>query len=471
MNPPVPPAIEMPARRRHSPFLKIAGICGLILLLQIPLFLTDGVLVERRGYQRQATAEIAGIWGADQRVTGPVLAIPYAYPTQVIRSKVVAGKVVQVEETDLATATAYFLPETLTAGGPVEPEVRHRGIYDVVVYTTRLRLTGHFRPDFSAAGIAVERIDWQKARVLLGVSDLRGVRSVSPLQFADSKACPFESADSTAGEFLPLVARVENAAADTRLEFAFEVALQGSERLQIAPVGKVTTVALSSSWPDPSFGGACLPVKRSVSSDGFKAEWETSHFSHGFPQSWTSRLINSPEMLRKIDAACFGVTFAQPVDGYRLAERAEKYGLLFFVLVFAMFFLFEVTAALRIHPLQYALVGAALCLFFLGFLALSELMAPGLAYGAAAAACTALVSLYAWSFLRTGLRTLIIGGGLSATYGYLYFVIQSQDYALVAGSAAMFALLALVMFCTRRINWYTLDANPSAPRPVPAAQT
>jgi inner membrane protein len=349
--------------------------------------------------------------------------------------------------------------------------VRHRGIYDVVVYTTRLRLTGHFRPDFSAAGIAVERIDWQKARVLLGVSDLRGVRSVSPLQFADSKACPFESADSTAGEFLPLVARVENAAADTRLEFAFEVALQGSERLQIAPVGKVTTVALSSSWPDPSFGGACLPVKRSVSSDGFKAEWETSHFSHGFPQSWTSRLINSPEMLRKIDAACFGVTFAQPVDGYRLAERAEKYGLLFFVLVFAVFFLFEVTAALRIHPLQYALVGAALCLFFLGFLALSEFMAPGLAYGMAAAACTALVSLYAWSFLRTGPRTLIIGAGLSATYGYLYFVVQSQDYALVAGTAALFALLALVMFCTRRINWYTLDANPSAPRPVPAAQT
>jgi inner membrane protein len=168
--------------------------------------------------------------------------------------------------------------------------------------------------------------------------------------------------------------------------------------------------------------------------------------------------------MRKIDAACFGVTFAQPVDGYRLTERAEKYGLLFFVLVFAVFFVFEVTAALRIHPLQYALVGAALCLFFLGFLALSELMATGPAYGVAAAACTALVSLYAWSFLRTGRRTLVIGGGLSATYGYLYFVLQSQDYALVAGTVALFALLALVMFCTRRINWYTLEVKtpPSA---------
>ena len=144
-----------------------------------------------------------------------------------------------------------------------------------------------------------------------------------------------------------------------------------------------------------------------------------------------------------------------------MAERAEKYGLLFFVLVFAVFFLFEVTAGLRIHPLQYALVGAGLCLFFLGFLALSEFLATGLAYGAAAAACTALVSLYAWSFLRTGRRTLVILGGLMATYGYLYFVLRSQDFALLAGTAALFAALALVMFCTRRINWYALEIDPA----------
>jgi len=151
------------------------------------------------------------------------------------------------------------------------------------------------------------------------------------------------------------------------------------------------------------------------------------------------------------------------VDGYGMAERAQKYGVLFFVLVFAVFFLFEVTApGLKIHPLQYAMVGAALCLFFLGFLALSEFWAIGLAYGAAAAACTVLVSAYAWSFLKTGPRTLVIGGGLAATYGYLYFVLKSQDYALIAGTAALFAALALVMFCTRRINWYSLEMNTPA---------
>ena len=467
MPPTLPPVIVTPASRRFVLFLKIAGIGLMILLLHIPLFLTHGVLIERQGYQRQTVAEISGIWGGQQVVTGPVLAVPYAYKTQVIRSKVVAGKAVQVEETDLAAATAYFLPEALRADGSVEPEIRHRGIYDAVVYGTTLRLAGHFQPDFATAGIEAERIDWSKARVLFGVSDLRGVRSVSPIQLAGAKPSPFESADSTAGEFLPLAAKAEGVAEGVPLEFAFEAALQGSERLQIAPVGKVTAVALDSAWPDPSFGGAYLPVSRQVAAGGFKAAWQISHFSRGFPQSWTSRLTNHQEMTAKIGAASFGVTFAQPVDGYRLAERAQKYGLLFFVLVFAVFFLFEITAALRIHPLQYAMVGAALCLFFLGFLALSEFMATSLAYGAAATACALLISGYAWSFLKTGRRTLVVFGGLSATYGYLYFVLQSQDYALLAGTAALFVALALVMFCTRRINWYDLDL----PRAGDAATT
>ncbi len=464
MNPPPLPVVAVPARR-PSIFVKLASIAALILGLQVPLMLTHGVLTERQGYQRQAVAEIASRWGNDQVVTGPILAVPYAYRTQVIRAKVVAGRVEQVEETELTTATAYFLPEALTVAGSVETETRHRGIYDAAVYGTQLQLAGWFQPDFAAADIAADRIDWDRAGVLVGVSDLRGVRSVSPLRIAGRRPTEFESADGAAGEFLPLIARIEGAAAGRRLDFVLEVAVQGSERLELAPVGKVTTVVLESAWPDPSFCGAYLPVKRRIASQGFKAEWEISHFSRGFPQSWTTQTNRSEEMMRKIGAADFGVAFARPVDGYRQSERAEKYGLLFFVLIFAVFFLFEMTAALRIHPLQYALVGAGLCLFFLGFLALSEFMATGLAYGAAAAACVALVSLYAWSFLRTGGRTLVIAGGLAATYGYLYFVLQSQDFALLAGTAALFVGLGLVMYGTRRLNWYALDAPPPTTAP------
>ncbi|HTJ77382.1 MAG TPA: cell envelope integrity protein CreD [Rariglobus sp.] len=470
---PEPPLLPTPAGRRLAVFLKVGFICLLIPFLLIPLAMTNGVLHERQGYQLQATREIAAIWGRQQLVTGPVLAVPYAYRTTVIRPKVVAGRKVDVEETELVPAVAYFLPESLAIQGAVDPETRHRGIYEAVVYTATLKLTGSFEADFAAAGIAADQVSWDKAEVLFGVSDLRGVRSVSPVTITPAtepgaapaaglgaggpRRFPFESADGAGSEGLSLAARTDGAITAGKFAFALEAVLQGSERLDFVPAGKSTQVGVRSPWPAPSFGGAYLPVKRTVGSTGFTADWEVSHFSRGFGQSWTSRGAEGGGMANKFAAAGFGVAFAQPVNAYSMVERAQKYGVLFFVLVFAVFFLFEITARLRIHPLQYAMVGAALCLFFLGFLALSEFWSIAAAYGAAAAACTLLVALYAWTFLRSGGRTLVIGGGLAATYGYLYFVLQSEDYALVAGTAALFAALALVMFGTRRINWYALD--------------
>jgi inner membrane protein len=453
-----PPVIQTPAARRFSLFLKIAGVGALILVLHIPLTMTHGVLRERRNYQQQAIDEIAGIWGRRQLVTGPVLAVPYSVKTQVVRAKVVNGRAVQIEETEMAGQVAYFLPESLIVTGTIDPEMRHRGIYDAVVYSTKLSFTGWFQPDFAAAGIGAEQIDWERARVLLGVSDLHGVRSVGPFKSADGQESAFESTDGARETFLPLAAKVTGVADKVKLEFALEAVLQGSERLEIAPLGKTTTVTLQSPWPDPSFMGASLPVTRHVGAGGFQAVWASAHFSRGFPQAWTNRTTPDADMAKKVGAAAFGVRFAQPMDGYGMAERAQKYGVLFFVLVFAVFFLFEVTSpGLKIHPLQYAMVGAALALFFLGFLALAEFWPTGLAYGVAAGACTVLVALYALSFLQAGWRTLVIGGGLGATYGYLFFVLKSQDYALVAGTAALFATLALLMLCTRRVNWYALD--------------
>jgi inner membrane protein len=461
MNPALPPPLPSETKRRQFLFLKIVGICLLIVLLHVPLALTRGVLVERRNYQAQATEQIASVWGREQGIVGPVLAVPYAYESQVMRSRVVNGKAVQVEEMVLVPGTAYFLPETLAVNGRVDPEVRRRGIYETVVYSSRLKMDAAFQPDFALAGIEAKRVDWDKARMLIGVSDLHGVRSITVPEAANRTGATFESTDRMPDAFLPLGAKVSGVVSGDRFQFAVEIALQGSERLEVAPIGKQTSVKLESSWADPSFTGASLPVGREVSAEGFKAEWQSSHFSRGFPQSWTANQFTRDEMSAKIAGARFGVKFAQLVDGYSMVERAQKYGVLFFVLTFAVFFLFETTAALRIHPLQYLLVGAALCLFFIAFLALSEFWPTGRAYGIAALACTGMIALYAWTFLKTGWRTLVIAGGLAATYGYLYFVLQSQDYALIAGTSALFAALALVMFCTRKLNWYTLELSPT----------
>lgn len=449
----LPPLLQT-AARRLSVFVKVAGICLLLLLLHIPLALTDHVLRERRGYQAMATEEVAALWGRPQLIAGPILAVPYAARTWVTRSQVVGGKAVQVGDWELTTATAYFLPEALAMNGRVDPEMRQRGIYDVVVYGAKLHLAGHFQPDLAAAGIAAERVDWDQARVLVGVSDLHGVRSVGPLQLGAERTAQFEAVPD---QLLPLAAKVPGVKAAARLEFALDLDVQGSGNVKFAPLGRTTTVNLDSGWADPSFTGASLPATRSVGPAGFSAAWQSAHFSRGLAQCWTSQQLEGAEALRRMTAAGFGVSFLDPVNAYSMVERAQKYGVLFFVLAFAVFFLFEVTARLRIHPLQYALVGVALCLFFLGFLALSEFWAPPAAYGTAAGACTLMVAAYAWSFLRTGWRTLTIAGGLAATYAYLYFVLQSQDYALIAGTVALFAMLALVMFCTRRVDWYEID--------------
>ncbi len=453
METPEPPRIELPAQRRWNLFLKVGGIVLLIGALHVPLALTHGVLRERRGFQREATAEVAATWGGAQALTGPVLAVPYAYRTKVLRTRLAGDRAVQVEETESVGGTAYFLPEDLAVEGRIDPEVRRRGIYDTVVYAAQLRLAATFRPDFAAAGIEAERVDWARARVLLGVTDLAGLRTAGPLR-AGGATAGFESTGGTAGELLPLAAAARGLAPGEAWTCGIDLVVQGSERLQVVPVGKTTRVELLSPWADPSFVGAALPAAREVGAAGFRAAWVSAHVSRRFAQAWTARAVEAEAARKLLGESAFGVRLARPVDGYGVAERAQKYGVLFFVLVFAVFFLFETLAGLRIHPLQYALVGAALCLFFLGFLALSEFLPVGTAYAAAAAACTALVAGYAWSVLRAGLRALAVAGGLAGTYAYLYFVLKSQDYALLAGTGALFAMLGTVMFLTRRLNWY-----------------
>lgn len=432
---------------------------ALILLLHVPLVMTNGVLRERQRYQAQAVQEISSVWGRQQRVTGPILAVPYTYRALASRTKVVNGVTATVEEMSLFSATAYFLPTELAVDGAIEPEVRSRGIYDAVVYTSRLKLSGALQADFAGAGIETEKIHWEKARLLFGVSDLHGVRAISPVRLPDGREAAFESAEATAGSSLHLAASVTGLSGTAPLAFSFDVVVQGSDTLAIAPVGKSTVLTLKSDWPDPSFTGSWLPDERKVDESGFNASWRIAHFSRGFPQAWTTRSTAPADVLATIDASAAGVRFIRGVDGYAMVERAHKYGILFFAITFAVFFLFEVTADLRIHPLQYAMVGAALCLFFLGFLALSEFWSIAWAYGAAAAACSLMVSIYAWTFLRTGRRTFVVLAGLGATYGCLYLVLRSQDYALLAGTAALFVTLALAMFFTRRIDWYALPQS------------
>ena len=464
--PPLPtppsPATGLPSTIRTflKPFalsLKLGGILVLVLLLQIPLFMIRGLLDERHERCAEAVREITETWGRTQTVVGPVLVVPYRALRVVEKETLVNGRTVHTTEERMGDAYACFLPEELTVEGNIDPSKRHRGIYEAVVYTSRLKLSGHFvAPDLRPLGIAPEALQWSRAWIAFGISDLRGTRETLKLAW-DGQSLPLipgtqiEGLD--AGLHADLSATGNSGMINTPHTFSVEFMLNGSGSLAFAPLAVQTSVRLKSPWADPSFSGAFLPTEREITPSGFNAFWNIPYYGRDYSQQW-SCLSDQPSLNNdKVRPSCFGVDLVTPVDSYRAVERATKHGALFITLLFTAFFLFEVLAALRLHTLHYLLVGAALCLFYLGLLSLSEFIPFGIAYLAAAAASTLLIGLYCRSILHSGRRSLLITAALTGIYGFLFFVLQMQDYALLAGTGALFTVLAVLMYATRKVDW------------------
>lgn len=445
---------------------RLMAIGGLVLLLLIPLGMIRSVLRERQSSRNQAVAEIAGSWGAEQVVFGPVLVVPFRYQVKVVREEPVNGVLQRREVLQTQIARASFLPAALRIDGTLKPNRRYRGIYEAVVYEAALRLEGEFtRPDFSEWKVAAEDVLWGDAELLLGVSDLRGTRQAITFDCGASRLVSVPATDvpvTESGVRVRVGALPElspTLPAGVRWHFATTLSLNGSRDLQFAPVGMSNRVELASAWPDPSFHGGFLPLTREIDARGFRALWDVSYYGRKFPQQWTT--LNGGDRWLERDGAThesfFGVSLLSLVDSYRIVERAIKYGLLIIVLTFTLFFLVETLAAIRIHPFQYTLVGAALCLFYLAFLSLSEFWPVGRAYAAGAAACCVMISLYMARPLGRASRSLGLFIGLAALYAFLYVVLQAQDYSLVIGTAGLFVALALVMVATRRVDWYARD--------------
>jgi inner membrane protein len=230
--------------------------------------------------------------------------------------------------------------------------------------------------------------------------------------------------------------------------------------LQFAPLGDVTRVNLTSNWPSPSFTGAYLPDEREPTSDGFTAAWRVLALGRGYPQSWKR---SAPPPLAVAESV-FGVELITPVGIYEASLRAAKYAVLVIGLTFTAYFLFVLLAAARLHTLQYLLIGASNCVFYLLLLALAEQIGFGAAYALSAAASVALIGMYSGAVLGSMRRALPVSAMLAALYGYLYVTLQAEDYALLFGAAGSFAALTALMYLTRHIDWHTVsfDRRPGA---------
>ncbi len=465
MNESKPPIIAETSSflKRWATTFKMVCVAVLILLLLIPLSMVRSVLRERLGRRNEAVSDITSSWGRDQKLVGPVLVVPYRHAVKSWKEQPTAGgRIEKVEVVDMVTASAYFLPTNLTVSGDIKPMQLRRGIYQAVVYTGKLEFAGEFaRPDFAGLRIKAAEVLWDDALVAFAIPDLRGVNETLSLQWGE-KSHPLLPGSKLGGFQSGVQSGVFAAVGDVRggeapIPFRLALSLNGSGGLSFAPLGAQSTVKLTSSWPDPSFFGTFLPTERKVTRDGFEATWQVSYYGRNFPQQWTSQTPEPCLMPSGIESSLFGVNFLSGIDAYRNTERAIKYGALFIVLIFAAFFLFEMLAALRIHPFQYTIVGAALCLFYLGLLSLSEFIPFGLAYLAAAGATTLLICFHSARMLKSGGRTFIVAGLLAGIYGFLYVALQLQDYALLLGTGGLFAVLAVVIWFTRNIDWYARD--------------
>lgn len=441
---------------------KIFGVGFLGLVLLIPLSLVRSTLDERATRRTEAISEITRVWGDTQQLVGPILIVPYTH--RVVSENWVAPGGQRMLETSSReeTSEAFFLPESLDVIGTIETSTRQRGIYRADVYSAQVRLTGHFaKPNFAFTGATAIEPQWQHARVYFGVSDLRGARGALALGW-NGTSYPVEPTGRSSlfgpGVQTEVPMNVDATGADFSLAFT----VNGSGGFFVAPLGRTTHIHLASAWPDPSFAGAFLPTSRSVGPNGFQADWQLSYYGSAVPPQWSDRGTRTPPTAQVIRESTLGVNFHEVVNAYRTVDRATKYGVLFIALVLGVFFLFEILAGVRLHALNYLLVGSALCLFYLALLALSEFLAFALAYSVAATASVALIGCYSRSILARRARAWTVSMMISGVYAYLYFVLQMEDFSLLAGTAALFAIVGALMFATRRVR-------PAPPPPLSAA--
>jgi inner membrane protein len=440
---------------RGSQLLRLGIVALLALLLQVPIGMVDGLVRERQLRRDEAVESVTAKWGRTQELTGPVLVVPYVHLWE-------SSKADGEERRHESARHAVFLPDRLEIRGDLASEVRERGIFAVPVYRAQLELAGEIRiPELAALGIDPTLVDWKHAELAVGISDVRAIQGAAPLTW---RGQPVELRPDT-GRFAEagsgIHAVVDASPGADALAFTLPLALAGSLGISFTPMGRETDVVLAGGSASPSFQGNWLPVKREVGASGFRAHWQIPLLGRGFPQAWTS----TASWGGAIGASRFGVEIRAPVDHYRMAERSVKYAALFILWTFGVVWLIETLARVRVHPIQYALIGAALCLFYLLELSLAEHVGFGLAYALATLSVVALIGAYARAVLGRTQRAAVVGAGVAALYAYLYVLLTNEDHALLAGSLALLLALAAIMFVTRKVDWYALGANamPSPP--------
>ena len=465
----LPPVHSVGRGFRGSLTLKLILIGVLIfglLLLTIPLFV---IIDDRQDRQDEVVEEISSKWGGDQTILGPILSVPYRIPINVKSN----GK----QHTTHKIEFLHFLPENLEINASVKPEMKYRGIFETVVYRSVIQIKGNFAPlDWSQAQVDEAIILKELGSLSVGIPDVRGIREKNKILLSGKELLPLPGLRSQDLLKSGIHAKVSLVDENQSLEFSIELHLDGSSSLAFSPLGKTTSVSVKSTWPSPSFDGAFLPLSKKIDSDGFSATWKVLHLNRPIPLAWAGSIpassggnFNQRNNYKQSQSYTgfagpsnelgnysFGVKFYLPTDVYQKTTRMAKYAILFLVFGFMSFFFTEILQRAQVHPIQYLLVGFAILIFYLLLLSLSEHLGFDLAYLISTAGVVVLICTYASAILRSSRLAISVCLVLSILYGYLYVILQLESYALLMGSLGLFASLALAMYFTRKIDWYSL---------------
>lgn len=406
----------------------------LILFLLIPQFLIRDLVKERKYRQAEIREEVVSKWAAEQTVKGPMLVVPKHGKTE-----------------DGKDGIEYFWikPNELNIQGNIDPEVKHRSLYKVVLYKTQLNFSGSFKdlsinPDVATNG----SILWDKAMMVMSISDYAGMEDAIRLQSNNTESefstNPYDVKFIEGGIAAPI-----NLVKDTNKHeqnFSFNIQLKGYEQLNLQPFANKTTVELTSLWNIPSFTGRVLPQNK-VTDKGFTATWNVMDVRKTIPDRFSDAINNTAS------ESTMGVKLLQGQDHYSKTDRSIKYAILIITLTFVVYIFIELLQKKRINAAQYILVGAALLIFYTLLLSISEYTGFDMAYGIAATAVVLQISIYTGMVFRSVKTGIVFAVLISVLYLFIFSLIQLEDYALLAGSVGLFFILSMVMFFSRKISW------------------
>ncbi|WP_418697126.1 cell envelope integrity protein CreD [Bacteroides sp.] len=428
--------------RRFSKSIKVVVIAFLVLLLLIPMAMIENMITERGRTQTEAIDEVSQKWSLAQTITGPYINLqcPIAQDDN--------GK----KRTIMENVTLF--PDELSVDGQLQTEILQRGIYKVNVYQSELLIKGSFSSEeLRKSNVDMEALEYGRAAICLNLTDMRGLSEQISITLNDSVYVFEPGMDGRGIQSMGVHAIVDLSAlkGNKKLPYEMKIRLKGSQSIYFTPLGKTTQVKLKANWGTPSFDGNYLPEKREITEKDFSAQWQVLNLNRNYSQV----IVNYREAtIRDLQDSNFGVNLKIPVEQYQQSLRSAKYAILIILLTFTVIFFTEIMEKTRIHALQYLLVGLALCLFYSLLLSMSEHIGFSPAYGVASLLTIALVGGYMLGIIKKKKPAFIMTGLLAILYIYIFILIQLETFALLAGSLGLFVILALVMYFSKKIDWF-----------------